>query len=322
MPNFKKSTGFRMKGSPHKTGAIQGTSAHASALKEAESTRLKTIDIILPGQEESNKEPELKKAKTYEEVQKEIAEEKLSPRKKRRKEKRDLKKEYKKERKEEKDWWKDAMEEMSKEDKKTAKEVQKDERKAHKASYKKERKALKAKHKEEKSSKGPDIKGEDVKKQKRTKEQRAIDIRNTIAEIDAIIPSQFGGGRGVYAVQKIGDQGPSIDNKKGFSKNNKVSPEGGGGDLENKGKGNVKNTDNTNDSIIKANPNNNTSTVQEVNNQKKNQNKGSGPDWNTAPAVGTPERATWYKKNNLALDHTTPGGAGHDEYMKKIGKNK
>jgi hypothetical protein len=304
MPNFPKSTGFKMKGSPHKMGSIQGTSSHASALKQTE--QLSTIEVKNP-RVLTNDEPKMKPieaSKTYDEVQEEIATEKLSPRKKRRKERRDLRKEYRKDRKAERKEHREMIKGASKEDKKAAREVARDERRAHRASYKKERKELKNKQKEEKSSKGANVEGTDVQNQKRTKEQRSIDIRNTIAEIDSIIPSQFGGGRGVYAVQKTGDEGPSIDNKKGFSKNNKVSPEGSPDD----NKGNIKTTDNTTDDIKKANPKNNTSTAEEINNQKKNKNKGSGPDWSTAPAVGSKARATWYKKHNLALDRTTPGG--------------
>ena len=36
-PIYKKSSGFKMKGSPHKTGVIEGTSAYGSALKHAQS---------------------------------------------------------------------------------------------------------------------------------------------------------------------------------------------------------------------------------------------------------------------------------------------
>jgi len=180
-------------------------------------------------------------SKTYEQVQKEIEEENLSPRKIRRKERRDLKKEYRKERKEEKDLWKDEMEGMSKEDKKTAKEVRRDERKAHKASYKKERKALKAKQKEE-----PEIDPvENMKKQKRTKEQRMIDARNAIAMIDSIIPSQFGGGRGVHAVQTKGQTRNQIENKKPFAG---ISDKG----KKTKKGGNITKTENTKDSITTA----------------------------------------------------------------------
>jgi hypothetical protein len=32
--------------------------------------------------------------------------------------------------------------------------------------------------------------------------------------------------------------------------------------------------------------------------------KKSGPNWDEAPAVGSPERAAWYKENNLAPDKT------------------
>jgi hypothetical protein len=87
-------------------------------------------------------------------------------------------------------------------------------------------------------------------------------------------------------------------------KTDNYGPEGSPDD----NKGNIKTTDNTTDDIKKANPKNNTSTAEEINNQKKNKNKGSGPDWSTAPAVGSKARATWYKKHNLALDRTTPGG--------------
>ena len=41
MPKFKKSSGFKMTGSPHKTGVIEGTSGHASAFKQVDLSSLR-----------------------------------------------------------------------------------------------------------------------------------------------------------------------------------------------------------------------------------------------------------------------------------------
>ena len=42
--------------------------------------------------------------------------------------------------------------------------------------------------------------------------------------------------------------------------------------------------------------------------------KKSGPNWDEAPAVGSPERAAWYKENNLAPDKTIKSPAPGDKY--------
>jgi hypothetical protein len=44
-----------------------------------------------------------------------------------------------------------------------------------------------------------------------------------------------------------------------------------------------------------------------VANKPKVKPKAKGPDWNKAPKVGTQARTSWYQKNKLALDKTTPG---------------
>jgi len=41
--------------------------------------------------------------------------------------------------------------------------------------------------------------------------------------------------------------------------------------------------------------------------------KKSGPNWDEAPAVGSPERAAWYKENNLAPDKTVKSPAPGDK---------
>ena len=46
MPKYKKSSGFKMKGSPHKAGDIEGTSGHASALKNIDGTTQATAAVF------------------------------------------------------------------------------------------------------------------------------------------------------------------------------------------------------------------------------------------------------------------------------------
>ena len=59
--------------------------------------------------------------------------------------------------------------------------------------------------------------------------------------------------------------------------------------------------------VVKSGPSpSNTTKKKPTTSTNDTTKKKSGPDWKTAPAVGTKKRTEWYKKHNLKLDDTTP----------------
>ena len=103
----------------------------------------------------------------------------------------------------------------------------------------------------------------DYKQKKR--DERDKRIRNTIATIDDIIPSQFGGGRGTSKVQ----EDDKLSDKKNFSDTDKdyISEAGKGSDKADGG------IDTENEGGLSAEVNK-TTTADEVQNNQKNENKG------------------------------------------------
>ena len=128
-------------------------------------------------------------------------------------------------------------------------------------------------------------------KQKK-KDQRNKDIRNTIATIDSIIPTAYGGGRGVSRVQEDDDGTKKISDKKNFSDTDKdyISEAGKGNDKE---QGNI-DTTKEETSIAEENKEN-IVTKKETDLKKQDEHKGTRDNTNTDSDVEI--KTTRYKES-------------------------
>ena len=147
-----------------------------------------------------------------------------------------------------------------------------------KASKKKTKRGdrLKEKLAESKMYDDMDIQERMAYKQKK-RDQRDKNIRNTIATIDSIIPSSYGGGRGVSSIQDDDDETKKIADKNNFSDTDKdyISEAGKGNDKEG---GNIDTTE-EDASIVEENPN--LVTEEQTNLELQDENKNKEDNTNT-----------------------------------------